>query len=444
MANKRHLRIIQKGVPVWNKWREKELDVNPDLSGADLNGMDLSKADLIEANLSEANLTEVELGGADLSGAKLTRAELSGANLSEVDLSMANLSEANLSEAKLSEAELGGANLTGANLSRADLSRANLSGADLSRADLSEANLSEAKLSEAELAGANLTGAILNRADLGGATLSRATLKGATLIGANLSLAELIEANLSGAALNEAHLIGANLNRADLSGAYLEGANLMNASLAETNLEEAVLMDCRVYGVFTWGLKLHKAKQSNLIIIPHGEPAIGVDNLEVAQFIYLLLYNEKIREVIETLGKKVVLILGRFTAQRKPVLNAIREELRRRDYLPVLFAYDPLITRDFKGKIFTLARLSRFIIADLTDPRGIPQELDEIVRQLPFVPVRPLLQADAPAQGILEDFKHCPWILEIHRYTDLDDLLPSLGEKVIEPAEKKAQELQKR
>ena len=444
MANKRHLRIIQRGVQVWNKWREKDLGVNPDLSGADLGGLDLSRADLIEANLSEANLSEVELGGADLSGAKLTRANYSMANLSEVDLSMADLSEANLNEAKLSEAELGGANLTAANLVRADLSRANLSGADLSRADLSEANLSEAKLSEAELGGANLAGANLNRADLGGATLTRATLKWATLVGANLSLADLVEANLSGAALNEAHLIGANLNRADLSGAYLEDANLMNASLVETNFDEAVLMDCRVYGIFTWGLKLHKAKQSNLIITPHGEPVIGVDNLEVAQFIYLLLYSDKIREVIDTLGKKVVLLLGRFAAHRKPVLNAIREELRRRDYLPVLFAYDPLINRDFKGKIFTLARLSRFIIADLTDPRGIPQELNEIVSQLPSVPIRPLLQEDAPEQGILENFKGCPWILETHRYTDLDDLLPSLGEKVIEPAEKMAQELQKR
>jgi hypothetical protein len=32
--------------------------------------------------------------------------------------------------------------------------------------------------------------------------------------------------------------------------------------------------------------------------------------LEVAQFIYLLLHNEKIREVIDTIGKKGVLILN--------------------------------------------------------------------------------------------------------------------------------------
>jgi hypothetical protein len=39
---------------------------------------------------------------------------------------------------------------------------------------------------------------------------------------------------------------------------------------------------------------------------PHGggEPAITVDSLEVAQFFYLLLNNTKIRDVIETIGKK--------------------------------------------------------------------------------------------------------------------------------------------
>jgi uncharacterized protein YjbI with pentapeptide repeats len=444
MANKRHLRIIEKGVEVWNKWREKELGVNPDLSEADLSGMNLSQADLIEANLSEAMLNEVELGGADLSGATLTKADLSMANLCGADLSMANLSEADLSEAKLSEAELGGADLSGANLTKGDLSRANLSGADLTRADLGEADLSDANLSEAQLKEANLKGANLNRANLEGAALRKANLKWATLIGANLSLGDLTEADLSGAALKEAHLNGANLTRADLSGAYLEGTNLMNASLVETSFEEAVLMDCKVYGIFTWALKLNQAKQSNLIITPHGEPAIGVDNLEVAHFIYLLLYSEKVRDVIEALGKKVVLILGRFSDKRRPVLNAIREELSRRDYLPIFLAFDPLVSLDYKGKISALARLSRFIIADLSDPRGIPEEFTEIVAKLPSVPVRPLLQVDAQEYEMVERWKDCPWVLEIHRYTDLDDLLPSLGDKVIEPAAQKAQELQKR
>ena len=70
------------------------------------------------------------------------------------------------------------------------------------------------------------------------------------------------------------------------------------------------------------------------------EPTITVDNLEVAQFIYLLLNNPKIREVIDTIAKKAVLILGRFTPERKAVFDALREALRTRGYLPILFDFE--------------------------------------------------------------------------------------------------------
>ena len=32
MADKKHLRILKKGVKAWNRWREKNLEVKPDLS----------------------------------------------------------------------------------------------------------------------------------------------------------------------------------------------------------------------------------------------------------------------------------------------------------------------------------------------------------------------------------------------------------------------------
>jgi hypothetical protein len=76
--------------------------------------------------------------------------------------------------------------------------------------------------------------------------------------------------------------------------------------------------------VSAWRVKLDRAKQQNLIITPENEPEITVDNIEVAQFIYLMLNNEKVRDVIDTITSKTVLILGRFTAERKAVLDALR------------------------------------------------------------------------------------------------------------------------
>jgi hypothetical protein len=50
-------------------------------------------------------------------------------------------------------------------------------------------------------------------------------------------------------------------------------------------------------------------KQQNLIITDRDQPVITVDNIKVAQFIYLLLDNKEIRDVIDTIGRKLVLIL---------------------------------------------------------------------------------------------------------------------------------------
>ena len=46
----------------------------------------------------------------------------------------------------------------------------------------------------------------------------------------------------------------------------------------------------------------------------------------------------------------------------------------------------------------TLAHLARFIIADITDPRSIPQELQAIVPDL-AVPVQPIIARSAAAVG---------------------------------------------
>ena len=165
----------------------------------------------------------------------------------------------------------------------------------------------EANLIEAKLGGANLSYA----------NLSFANLIGANLSSANLGEAKLIAANLSEANLSLANLGGSYLARADLSRANLSGANLTGATLLHTNLERADLTGCSIYGISVWDARLDGAKQSNLLITPKEQPAIQVDNLEVAQFIYLLLNNARIRHVIDTIGKKAVLILGRFTPERR-------------------------------------------------------------------------------------------------------------------------------
>ncbi len=337
--------------------------------------------------------------------------------------------------------DLGQANLHDEYHGKVDLRGANLEEAQLREADLSGADLRRASLSSANLRGANLSGADLEGAYLWNSTLVEANLRGANLTGTQLGGANLSLANLSGANLRDADVSAANLSGAILNGADLNGANLFKATLVETNLERANLTGCYVYGISAWDVRLEGAIQSNLVITPDDESPIQVDNLEVAQFIYLLLNNQKIRSVIDTITSKVVLILGRFTPERKVVLDTIRDELRKRDYLPVLFDFEKPASRNLTETVSTLAHMARFVIADITDAKSIPQELMAIVPNMPSVPVQPLLLASQQEYGMFEHFRRYPWVLEEVLYDDQQTLLAELSGRVIAPAEAKAKEL---
>jgi len=280
----------------------------------------------------------------------------------------------------------------------------------------------------------------MNKAVLVKANLYRANLSGAELRHAFLPETNLVDADLSNANLYGASLNSSNLLQADLTDTVLEGSDLRLSHLVRSKLLRANLDGSRVYGASVWDADLTDAKQSNLIISPDGQPAITTDNLEVAQFIYLLLNNQKIRHVIDTITSKVVLILGRFTPDRKAILNAIRNELRKRDYLPVLFDFEKPTRRDITETVSTLAHMARFVIADITDAKSIPQELMAIVPTLPSVPVQPLLLESQREYGMFEHFNRFPWVLAPFLYADQDQLLTSLDSHVVGPAEAGAQE----
>ena len=313
-------------------------------------------------------------------------------------------------------------------LQDAVLSEWGLNNVDLHRVNLWNANLADTYLREADLTAAWIDGAQLDDADL-----TRANLAGSRMIGASLRQTILRDANLRGVELSRA-----DLTDTDLRGADLTGASLDRATLVGTNLEGANLTGCNVYGVSTWDLKLQDAIQSNLVITRPLESPIQVDDLEIAQFIYLLLRSSKLRDVIDTIGKKAVLILGRFTAERKFVLDGLRERLRQLGYLPILFDFDKPSTRDTHETIVTLAGLARFIVADITDPKSIPQELGSIVPTLPSVPVQPILQDGYEPWGMYDHIRRYPWVLPLLRYANEQALLADLQTTVIDPAEVQA------
>ena len=82
--------------------------------------------------------------------------------------------------------------------------------------------------------------------------------------------------------------------------------------------------------------------------------------------------------------------------------------------------------------------MARFVVADLTSAKSIPQELGVIVPDLPSVPVQPLLLKGSKEYSMFPHFKRYPWVLETYRYPSSEHLIGGLAEHVIGPAEEYA------
>jgi uncharacterized protein YjbI with pentapeptide repeats len=400
-----HLRVMleaddKQDPSVWNDWRNQNRDVRPNLEGADLS----------EVVLHEINLQFTNLKGANLSSAKITAA------FDYAVLDGCDARGAFFWTSRFDETQLTSATLTGTQFNNSRIIASNFSGATLTGAQFDDCYLEDSIFEEADL-------------------------QGASFYQANLWMANLNDTDLRGASLR-----GATLHNAKLRQANLAQADLTRAVFVDTKLGGANVEGCRVYGISAWNVELEAVNQSNLIITDYEEPIVTVDNLGVAQFVYLLLTNPKLRDVIDTVTTKVVLILGRFTQERLEVLEDLRTALRQHDYVPVLFNFAGPESQNVLATVVTVARLARFVVADVTDAKAVDQELQAIVPQIK-VPVRPLLLEgrEPPGNSFQSLWGDYPdRLLKIYRYHDLGGLLASLKEKVIDPAEARAKELKLR
>lgn len=396
--NREHKEKLLSGVETWNNWRKKhywfaQIDLSETIFRGDVSGIDLR-----DANLLGVNFSGVCLNGADLRDAKLNAA--------------------NFEDARLINCDLRGACLDGANFKKADLTRANLGPPDfhdetLKRADIYRISEFITSLRNAYFIGANLEGI----------TAERISAEKANFAGANFKGANLKRANLKGANLNGTTCITSDFNRAALDHSTLVAANLTHANIS----------DCSVYGVSAWDIVLDGANQNNLVITPDGCIPIVTDNIELAQFMYLLLSNKKVRGVIDTISTKLVLILGRFTHERKLILDELRKHIRSIGGIPILFDFEKPKSRDVTETVITLAHLSRLVIADLTDAKSVPQELHATIPNLPSVRFQPICASSDIEYSMFEHFKNYAWVLPTIKYDTLLDLKEKLRNVLLVP-----------
>lgn len=373
----------------WNRWRAQHQVERPDLRAAELSSLVLHDVDLQFADLR----------GARLSNATVT-ASLDHARLDGADLAGARFWNCRLDETQLGSSDCRKTEFRGSSIVASNFTDARLQGADFERCYLEDTFFDDA----------NLCGASFYQSDLWMAYLRRATL-------------------------HHVNLRGANLHGANLTGASLVGCDLRRAVLVDSRIEDAEIRDCNVYGVSAWGLRRNeRTSQRNLCISAPDEAPLYVDDLEVAQFISLMVRNPRIRDVIDTISKTAVLILGRFTPERKAVLDELRTQLRTRGYVPMIFDFEKPSQRDFEETVKVLAGLSRFVIVDITNPSSSPLEIHATVPEymIPFVPI--ILRGEKPFsmfEGLQQRYF---WVLDTVDYPSAAALVRDLDAAVIDPA----------
>lgn len=407
MPDTSQVAILEKGVDAWNTWRLENSEAQVDLSGLQLSESYLPGINFSRANLRDADIAYGSFANSNFNGADMSRVEARNATFMDADLRGAILCDATLADADMRKARMSGANLTSINLNKANLQDVDFSGSLMPGAMLRLATVFRANFSDCDLSNADLSDARLN-----GVKFLRASL-------------------------NKALLIGTDLSSADFTGADLRGAQMWKAMLVETRLDGANLTGARIFGIAAWDVYTDEATiQQGLIITEAFTPEITVDELEIAQFIYLMLENRKIRRVLDTITSKAVLILGRFTDERKHVLECVRTVLRDQfNMVPILFDFPPSTSRDLTETVQLLASLCRFVIADLTDAKSIPQELSHIVPLLPSVPVQPIILSTQREYAMFEHWRRFPNVLPEFHYENCDHLLYHLKSGVINPVE---------
>ncbi|MBL8446030.1 MAG: CHAT domain-containing protein [Zoogloeaceae bacterium] len=161
------------------------------------------------------------------------------------------------------------------------------------------------------------------------------------------------------------------------------------------------------------------------------------DRLETLYATLTKLDDAEQSRVISQIYRSRVLILGRFDAAHKPTLDALGRALDAHPagYRKHLFDYEPPPGRNLTEWVRHHVLTSRFVIADLTDPRSVPYELGSVVPTSPSVPFVPIIREGAPPFAMAADLKVYPWVLPTVTYRDDADLIARLDGEVIAPAE---------
>ena len=158
------------------------------------------------------------------------------------------------------------------------------------------------------------------------------------------------------------------------------------------------------------------------------------------------LDGEGVSRMLSEVASRSVLILGRFTDPRKPVLDLIRRVLSSapHQYVPILFDFDRPKERTMVESVLRFAAVSRFVIADLSDPKWVLAELQQVVPAFRSLPVVPIIDAAQREAEVIAHFEGYASVHKVVRYKDKTHLRAILGTEIVKAAERMYDDLKPR
>lgn len=217
-------------------------------------------------------------------------------------------------------------------------------------------------------------------------------LPGSVWEGSVIDEGDFSRANFTGATFRNTKFNKTIFTDADFSGATFINCNLNRVNLVGANFHVKEITETVVYGISAWDLKTPgDLKQSKLVIertselysdlVAQGKVPMMVDDIELAQFVFYLSNHKKLRDTLNVLNQQGVLILGRFSDGGLQRLDTIREWLRGKGYMPMIFDFVRPDNLSLTETVVTMAGLAKFVVADLSGG-SVPAELAAILSQI--------------------------------------------------------------
>ena len=264
-----------------------------------------------------------------------------------------------------------------------------------------------------DFSGMNLSGASIYQAFAEGLNLRNAVFEGSHFEEGDFSRADFSGATFRNTKFNKTILTGANLDGSTFVNCNLNRVNLVGALFRVKEITETV-----VYGIAAWDVVTSdEMKQSKLVIektyelysdlIQQGKIPMMVDDIELAQFVYYLNDHKKMRDTLNILNDKGVLLLGRFKDGGLERLYSIREWLQSKGYIAMIFDFARPDNLSLTETVVTMAGLSKFIFVDLSGA-SVPAELQAVLSQVK----KPMLAFGDP-YALFPDLADQTWVRTI-------------------------------